>query len=67
LANDPSLILADEPTGNLDPRTAQGVFDLLLARVRGAGLGALIATHNMDLADQMDRVLELRAGRIMNL
>ncbi|HRC27341.1 MAG TPA: ABC transporter ATP-binding protein [Alphaproteobacteria bacterium] len=67
LANDPSLVLADEPTGNLDPRTAQGVFDLLLARVRGAGLGALIATHNMDLADQMDRILELRAGRIMSL
>lgn len=67
LANDPSLILADEPTGNLDPQTAQGVLDLLLARVRGAGLGALIATHNMDLADQMDRILELRAGRILSL
>lgn len=67
LANDPSLILADEPTGNLDPQTAQSVLDLLLARVRGAGLGALIATHNMDLADQMDRILELRAGRIMSL
>lgn len=64
LANDPRILLADEPTGNLDPQTAQGVLDILLARVRGAGIGALIATHNLDLADQMDRVLELRAGRI---
>lgn len=67
LANDPDLILADEPTGNLDPQTAQTVFELLLSRVRDAGLGALIATHNMDLADQMDRILELRAGRLLSL
>lgn len=67
LANDPKILLADEPTGNLDPQTAQGVLDMLLSRVRESGIGALIATHNLDLADQMDRVLELRGGRIMGL
>lgn len=64
LANDPRLLLADEPTGNLDPQTAEAVFDMLLERVRGSGIGALIATHNLDLADRMDRVLELKSGRV---
>ena len=64
LANKPKLLLADEPTGNLDPSTAEDVFDILLDLVRSAGIGALIATHNMDLADQMDRVLELKDGRV---
>ena len=62
LANDPSLLLADEPTGNLDPHTAEGVFDQLLTLVRGARLAALIATHNPDLAARMDRRVILRDG-----
>ena len=65
LANDPSILLADEPTGNLDPDTADGVFAELLGLVRGGGLAAVIATHNMDLAQRMDRVLRLEHGRIV--
>ncbi len=65
LANEAKLILADEPTGNLDPETAEEVFDLLIGLVREQGMGALIATHNMDLAEQMDRILELKAGRVL--
>jgi len=65
LANDPKLLLADEPTGNLDPDTSAEVFDLLLEQVRDRDVGALIATHNHDLADRMDRALELKAGRIV--
>lgn len=65
LANRPKLLLADEPTGNLDPHTSADVFDILVKLVRSTGIGALIATHNMDLADQMDRVLELRNGRVL--
>lgn len=64
LANDPKLLLADEPTGNLDPETSAEVFDILLEQVRERGVGALIATHNMALADEMDRALELKAGRL---
>lgn len=65
LANDPKLLLADEPTGNLDPDTSAEVFDILLEQVRERDVGALIATHNHDLADRMDRALELKAGRIV--
>lgn len=65
LANAPRLLLADEPTGNLDPATSEQVFDALLELVRGTGLAALIATHNMDLAARMDRVLRLEDGRLM--
>ena len=65
LANDPKLLLADEPTGNLDPSTSADVFDILLQLVRKAGLGAVIATHNMDLADQMDRILEIKNGKLL--
>jgi len=65
LANDPKLLLADEPTGNLDPETSAEVFDILLEQVRHRDLGGLIATHNHELADQMDRALELKAGRII--
>jgi lipoprotein-releasing system ATP-binding protein len=65
LANKPSVLLADEPTGNLDPHTASGVFEVLIARVREAGLAALIATHNPDLAGRMDRVLHLEEGQII--
>lgn len=59
LANQPALLLADEPTGNLDPETSDRVFDMLMALVRDTGLSALIATHNHDLARRMDRVVRL--------
>jgi lipoprotein-releasing system ATP-binding protein len=67
LANDPGLILADEPTGNLDPSTAQEVFALLLEVVRDTGTAALIATHNPDLAARMDATFRLSAGRVAQL
>lgn len=66
LANGPKLLLADEPTGNLDPETAEGVFDMLIGLARSVGIGALIATHNMDLAERMDRILELKSGRVIS-
>ncbi|MBS0276164.1 MAG: ABC transporter ATP-binding protein [Proteobacteria bacterium] len=66
LANNPRILLADEPTGNLDPRTAGGVFDALLKLVRAEGLAALIATHNMELASKMDRALVLHEGRLIS-
>jgi len=65
IANNPKLLLADEPTGNLDPNTADDVFSMLTSLVRAQGLGALIATHNMTLANRMDRVLSLEDGRII--
>ena len=65
LANAPRLLLADEPTGNLDPGTSDRVFDALMGLVRGTGLAALIATHNLDLAARMDRTVRLDAGRIV--
>jgi lipoprotein-releasing system ATP-binding protein len=66
LANHPKLLLADEPTGNLDPRTAAGVFDALVKLVRSEGLAALVATHNYELAAKMDRALVLHEGRIVD-
>jgi lipoprotein-releasing system ATP-binding protein len=65
LANAPKILLADEPTGNLDPRTAGGVFEALLEVVKAEGLAALIATHNYDLARKMDRTLQLDQGRLV--
>ncbi|HEX3575507.1 MAG TPA: ABC transporter ATP-binding protein [Rhodopila sp.] len=65
LANRPKLLLADEPTGNLDVATAEAVFSELLAIVRDHGLAALIATHNPDLAAKMDRTVTLRDGRLV--
>ncbi|WP_372885741.1 ABC transporter ATP-binding protein [Shimia sp.] len=62
LANAPKILLADEPTGNLDPATSDQVFATLLQLVRETGLAALIATHNMALAARMDRVLQLEGG-----
>ncbi|MGE4313675.1 MAG: ABC transporter ATP-binding protein [Pseudobdellovibrionaceae bacterium] len=62
LANDPKILLADEPTGNLDPQTSDDVFAMLLAKTREAGIGALIATHNMELASRMDRILVIENG-----
>ena len=59
LANQPALLLADEPTGNLDPATSDKVFEVLMALVRETGLSALIATHNLELAGRMDRVIRL--------
>ena len=67
LVHDPLVVLADEPTGNLDPETSAGVFDVLMRQVRLRGMAALVATHNLDLADQMDRVLELKAGKVRPL
>lgn len=64
LANGPKLLLADEPTGNLDPGTSDQVFGVLMDLVRATGLSALIATHNLDLAARMDRVVRLTAGRV---
>lgn len=65
LANGPKLLLADEPTGNLDVATAEAVFAELLSIVRDHGLAALIATHNPDLAARMDRTVTLRDGRLV--
>ena len=64
IANVPRLLLADEPTGNLDPGTAGHVFEQLRSIAKAAGLAALVATHNLDLAGQMDRVLTLRDGHL---
>ena len=65
LANGPRVLLADEPTGNLDVATAGTVFEELLTIVRGHGLAALIATHNPDLAGRMDRIVTLRDGLVV--
>lgn len=65
LANQPRLLLADEPTGNLDPGTSDQVFQALVELVRGTGLAALIATHNLELAAKMDRVLRLENGTLV--
>ncbi|MEP5029040.1 MAG: ATP-binding cassette domain-containing protein, partial [Marinomonas sp.] len=64
LANQPKLLLADEPTGNLDPDTSETVFAALMALVRNTGLSALIATHNLDLAARMDRQIRLDQGSL---
>ena len=65
LANEPELLLADEPTGNLDPETSDHVFSVLMDLVRTTGMAALIATHNMDLAARMDRQVWLSKGQIL--
>jgi len=64
LANQPRLLLADEPTGNLDPTTSQTVFEALQRLVKDTGVAALIATHNMELAGHMDRVFALKDGHL---
>ena len=64
LANDPKILLADEPTGNLDHTTAASVMDTLIEIVRAQGLAALIATHNLELAGRLDRIIALEDGRL---
>ncbi|MFO0388404.1 MAG: ABC transporter ATP-binding protein [Alphaproteobacteria bacterium] len=64
LANDPALLLADEPTGNLDAHTAEGVFILLMKVMKERGLAGLVATHNMELAARMSRTVHLKDGKI---
>jgi len=67
VANAPRVLLADEPTGNLDPKTAGHVFTTLAALVSASGLAALIATHNLELAARMDRRVTLREGRVVEI
>ena len=67
VANGPRVLLADEPTGNLDPKTADHVFATLAALVKATGLAALIATHNMDLAARMDRRVTIREGQVVEV
>jgi lipoprotein-releasing system ATP-binding protein len=67
LANKPKILLADEPTGNLDPKTSDVVFDALLNLVREEGLSALIATHDQRLAKRMDRVFVIRDQRLVEV
>jgi lipoprotein-releasing system ATP-binding protein len=64
LANRPAILMADEPTGNLDPDTAGSVFDILVSLVQEVGLAALIATHNLELAARMDRTLRFEHGEV---
>ncbi|MBY9067571.1 ABC transporter ATP-binding protein [Hyphomonas sp. WL0036] len=65
LANDPRLVIADEPTGNLDPATTERVFGTLIKMVREEGAGVLVATHNLALTRHMDRVLTLKDGKLV--
>lgn len=65
LANRPKVLLADEPTGNLDPKTAKQVFAELMSLARNEGVACLVATHNLDLATHMDRVVLLHEGRLL--
>ena len=67
VANSPRVLLADEPTGNLDPKTADHVFGTLTTLVKATGLAALIATHNMDLAARMDRRVTIRDGQVTEM
>ena len=67
VANGPRVLLADEPTGNLDPKTADHVFATLAALVKASGLAALVATHNMELAGRMDRRVTIREGQVEEL
>lgn len=67
LANSPRLLLADEPTGNLDPHTSEHVFRQLVDVIRNQGVAALIATHNLELASRMDRVLQVQEGQLVEI
>ena len=67
VANAPRILLADEPTGNLDPHTSSHVFDTLTLLAKQTGLAAIVATHNLDLAARMDRRVTLRDGQVVEL
>ena len=67
VANAPRILLADEPTGNLDPRTSDHVFSALTQLVRASGLAVVVATHNMEIAGRMDRRVTLRDGKVVEL
>src|SRR5581483_756382 len=67
VANAPRILLADEPTGNLDPRTSDHVFGALSQLVRASGLAAIVATHNMEIAGRMDRRVTLRDGQVVEM
>ncbi len=67
MANAPRVLLADEPTGNLDPGTADHVFNALMQLVKATRVGMLIATHNMELAGRMDRRVSLEGGQVVEL
>jgi lipoprotein-releasing system ATP-binding protein len=67
VANAPRILLADEPTGNLDPRTSEHVFGALTQLVRASGLAVVVATHNMDIAARMDRRVTIREGLVEEL
>ena len=67
VANAPSILLADEPTGNLDPRTSEHVFAALGSLVRASGLATIVATHNMELAERLDRRVTIRDGQVLEL
>ena len=67
VANGPRILLADEPTGNLDPKTADHVFGTLATLVKATGLAALIATHNLELAARMDRRVTIRDGQVVEM
>ncbi len=67
LANQPRLLLADEPTGNLDPKTSEYVFQELIGLIRQQGVAALIATHNIELARRMDRILRMQDGQLVEI
>ena len=64
LVSKPALLLADEPTGNLDPKTAEGVFQMMMQTIEDLQIGAMIVTHNHELAGRMHRVLELKEGKV---
>ncbi len=67
VANAPRILLADEPTGNLDPHTSEHVFSALTQLVRASGLAVVVATHNMDIAARMDRRVTIRDGLVVEL
>ena len=67
LANNPKILLGDEPTGNLDQATGESVLETLVDLVRGTGLAALIATHNLDLARRLDRIVALEDGKLRSI
>ena len=67
LANDPQILLADEPTGNLDLATADGVMETLIDITRATGLAVLIATHNLEIANRLDRIVTLEGGKLRSI